>query len=39
VALKLGYDLMSLWRDPTRADELGAQSRTRLLVVGRRNLR
>lgn len=40
VALKLGYDLMSLWRDPTRADELGAQSRTRrLLVVGQRNLR
>jgi hypothetical protein len=38
VALKLGYDLMSLRREPTKAGEHETQSRVRrLLVVGRRN--
>lgn len=40
VALKLGYDLTSLWREPMRADEHGAPSRARrLLVVDRRSPR
>jgi hypothetical protein len=39
VALKLGYDLMSLRRETTRAGEQEAQSRARrLLVTGRRNM-
>jgi len=40
VALKLGYDLMSLRREPRKHEEQEAQARARrLLVVGRRNLR
>jgi hypothetical protein len=39
VALKLGYDLLTLGRDRRRDDEQQAQVRARqLLVVGRRNL-
>ena len=40
VALKLGYDLMSLRREPGKTEEQEAQSRARrLLAIGRRNLR
>jgi hypothetical protein len=38
VALKLGYDLITLRRGPQKKEEHEAQTR-RLLVVGRRNLR
>jgi hypothetical protein len=39
VALKLGYDLLTLGRDRRAADVQHAQVRARrLLVVGRRNL-
>lgn len=40
VALKLGYDLMSMWRDPPTANQHETPSRARrLLIVGPRSPR